>query len=358
MVQIVQDKVAIVLGAGASKEFGLPTGGELSAQIIELLKTRTDHFRSWFVDSEFDRAIEVAIRDRVTSGGKQSLIKAARLLEENLSIAPSIDNFLHTHRSNTDIVWLGKLAIVFCLLRAEYRSILKVDPSNIHNRLNLKKCAETWVGRLFTQLAVAGDFEAFVDRLRKIYFVSFNYDRCVQQFMSCAARQYFDLSETQVSSLLSNLNVHYIYGNIGPFIAKSAIDTSFGSNPSAENCIGLIPELQTFTEGQDSNDQRVLDAYLNNSREIYFLGFGFNKLNLDRILPTSGLCADSIFSTTKGVPETAVSQIREELDGRIGKFLIDAKDARVRYDSARALFKNVSCGELIWECQRNFQTSP
>lgn len=356
--QIVQDKVAIVIGAGASKEFGLPTGSELSGQIIELLKARTDHIRSWFVDDEFDRAIEIAVRDRLTFGSKQHLIKTARLLEENLSIAPSIDNFLHTHRSNSDIVFLGKLAIVFCLLRAEKGSILKVDPSNIHNRLDLKKCAETWVGRLFTQLAVAGDFNAFVERLRKVYFVSFNYDRCVQQFMSCAARQYFDLTETQVASLLSNLNIHYIYGNIGPFNARSTIDTSFGSNPSAENCIGLVSELQTFTEGQNSNDRHILDAYLDNSREIYFLGFGFNKLNMDRILPLNGLCANSIFSTTKGVPETAVSQIRDDLDGRIGRFLVDATKARVRYDSSRTLFKSVSCSELIWECQRNFQTSP
>jgi hypothetical protein len=279
-------------------------------------------------------------------------------LKNNLSIAPSIDNYLHTHRDNAALVWLGKLAIVLLLLRAEEKSLLTVDSSNVNSRLDLKKCSDTWIGQLFTQLAVAGDFKAFLKRLSRIFFVSFNYDRCIQQFFSYAAKQYFQLGDGDVRVVLNSLNIHYIYGSIGDFDIITPTETSFGRRPVAENCVDLVDQIRIFTEGGDKVDNDLIRDYIDGARETYFLGFGFNKLNLDRIFPSDVFAGNSVFATTKGLPEIAASQVKNDIDRRIRKIFVDAQGKRINYDSANAVFKDVSCSQLIWECHRNFQTAP
>lgn len=358
MVQLVQEKIAIVVGAGASKEFGLPTGKELCERIINLLEVRESGLDSTFVDSEFGRAVRIGLRGGNFVGRTQDIYRAAKLIRENLSIAPSIDNFLHTHRSNSDLVFLGKLAIVFCLLRAEASSSLAVDPSNIYNRLELGRVGQSWLGQLFTQLAVAGDFSDFLNRLSSVFFLSFNYDRCIQQFFAFAARQYFDLDDESVGKLVAKLNIHYIYGSIGDFQILSGNRTTFGFRPEAENCLNLVGKIQTFTEGRESDDSMKLSEYLDGAREIYFLGFGFNKLNLKRLFPSGSISGRSVFATTKGLPEMAASQIAVDLEGFIRKSLLNGIGERIQYEPAKMTFKNVTCSNLIWECQRNFQTMP
>jgi hypothetical protein len=357
MAQIVKDTICIVLGAGASKEFGLPTGKELAEQIIKLLNCKIDPFTAYFTDSEFNLAVEHAVRLGLVSG-KQRVFDAARLIRDSLPIAPSIDNFLHTHRHNADLVWLGKLSIVFTLLRAEASSLLVIDRSNSYNKLDLRKSSSTWIGQLFTQLLVAGNFDSFVNRLSKISFVSFNYDRCVHQFIAFASKQYFALSDTQVNHLLSCLNVHYVYGSIGEYAFRGGNESNYGSYPTAQNSIELISKIQTFTEGRDAKDREELHRQIDGAREIYFLGFGFNKLNMERIVPSEGYACNSVFGTTLGQPELAASQILEELQLKFAKFLIDAGGKRVKYDSVTPVLKHVACKDLIWECHRNFQTAP
>lgn len=354
----IQDKLTIIVGAGASKEFGLPTGKELSQKIVELLSERSDHFSTSFTDYEFNRALEIALDTRAVPGKKQEIFNAAKLIRENLPIAPSIDNFLHTHRADQSTVWIGKLAIVFLLLRAEADSSLKVDPSNLYNKLDLKNVADTWLGQLFTQLAVAGDFSSFSARLKKIYFISFNYDRCIQQFFVFAARQYFNLDESQVKLMLSDLNIHYIYGSIGEYRIKSSVETSFGSPLNAHNCLSLVDKIQTFTEGRDAQDREALAVAIDGAKELYFLGFGFNKLNLDRIFPTNGFACRSVFATTLGQPELAISQIDAYLGRKLGQYTKTGSRDWFRMGSALITLKSIPSRDLIWECHRNFQTSP
>lgn len=355
---LIEDKVLIVLGAGASKEFGLPTGKELSERIINLLAIKEDRFNPAFSDYEFNRAVEISIRSQLINGGKQSALDSANLLRRGLVIAPSIDNFLHTHRRDADTVFLGKLAIVTILLRAEAASKLTVDVTNLYNVMDLKKVADTWLGLLFTQLSVAGDFFSFISRLSRINFISFNYDRCVQQFFTHASRQYFDLSETEVATVLANLNLIYIYGSVGPYQIRSKNESSFGGTTSAELLIELAGQIQTFTEGRISQDGTELADIIDCSREVYFLGFGFNKLNVERILGDKAYACGSVFATVKGQPELAAAQIRRDIDQRFGHHVVDGSGQRVNVGSVTPVFKNSTCAELIWDCHRNFQTAP
>jgi hypothetical protein len=69
--QLMEDKVTIVVGAGASKEFGLPTGKELSGKIIALMETKDVFIRPTFSDYEFNRALEVSLTNGLMPGSFQ-----------------------------------------------------------------------------------------------------------------------------------------------------------------------------------------------------------------------------------------------------------------------------------------------
>ncbi|MFC6636690.1 hypothetical protein GV827_15090 [Sulfitobacter sp. JBTF-M27] len=185
----------IVVGAGASQEFDLPTGAELT-EILQnnLAFQRSDGGLSLRPGN--GRELFVALRDYAARQGKPvaPLQEATLFISENMALAPSIDNFLDTHKSDEEIVLVGKIAIANAILAAERTSKLPVDPSNIYNRMRFEELRETWASVFFKIIVVKRDYEAFLAAISSITFISFNYDRCIKQFFTHAARSYFRLA--------------------------------------------------------------------------------------------------------------------------------------------------------------------
>ena len=132
----VNRKLTFVVGAGASYELGLPVGQGLLDDISKLVRkesyaSKTDSFerRTFlkFADDELKAHVDQLIQ-KGNSSFTQSVIdawhKEAYWIATNCSLAPSIDNLLHTHQKNSQIVGLGKLMICAALKNAELHSCL------------------------------------------------------------------------------------------------------------------------------------------------------------------------------------------------------------------------------------------
>jgi hypothetical protein len=174
----------IVVGAGASKEFGLPVGAELKSIISEKLDIRYDDWGSRVVMG--DRAIADTLRkissEEISLNDYQ---RAGWIIRDNMDLAPSIDNYLDTHSGNEALVKVGKLAICSAILDAEKQSLLAGSQNDYGNfSLNFSHIKETWLGKLFTILVSGRNFEGFLEALKSIKFISFNYDRCIQNFFT------------------------------------------------------------------------------------------------------------------------------------------------------------------------------
>ncbi len=130
----------IVVGAGASREFNLPTGAELASIIERDLNFRSDQFGQLVGapgDMELRRAIGVLAQQ--TGESTATYINSARQISRNMALTPSIDNYLDTHRNDANLVNVGKLAIANAIIKAERRSTLYIDEANTYNRLNFSK---------------------------------------------------------------------------------------------------------------------------------------------------------------------------------------------------------------------------
>ena len=71
-------------------------------------------------------------------------LKAFHLIRNGVLLASSIDDFLNIHESASEVVNVGKAAIVRSILHAERHCKLYVSPSNIYNKLDIAQIRELW----------------------------------------------------------------------------------------------------------------------------------------------------------------------------------------------------------------------
>jgi hypothetical protein len=125
---MLKEKTVFVIGAGASAEFGLPTGNALKSSISAKLNIPLDwRYNAGSSDTKILQSLKnikptTFTADEHFQSYSERLISAARIISNAMPISPSIDNFLHTHNANAEIVTVGKIAIAQCILHAERAS--------------------------------------------------------------------------------------------------------------------------------------------------------------------------------------------------------------------------------------------
>jgi hypothetical protein len=294
-------KNVIVVGAGASAEFDLPTGVQLAGRLRMALNFNQDNFGS-IVGSAGDRNLASAISKFCQDSGRDRnvLFQAARQISANMPLAPSIDNYLDTHSHNSDLVVVGKMAIANEIMNAERRSLLMVQEGNIFNQINFERLRETWISVFFRIIVAKRKFENFLDALANITFISFNYDRCIKHFLVSAAASYFDLREKDIVKVLGAINVIHPYGSVGSIEVSGGRATGFGSSFDASEIISSSDKIRTFTEGViDTQLSHSIKSSFEGADLVMFLGFAFLDINMQVLTPKDG-GAKRVLATAMG----------------------------------------------------------
>lgn len=115
-------KLTLIVGAGASKELGLPVGSELKQKIASLLDIRFDFNQQKSGDYQIRSALESAVRQPDGRGDINPHLHAAWRIRDAMPQAISINNFIDNHQGDEKIELCGKLAIVKSILDAEKSS--------------------------------------------------------------------------------------------------------------------------------------------------------------------------------------------------------------------------------------------
>ena len=264
----------VVVGAGASQEFELPTGYDLAKAIAEFCRFEVDAFRNFKSGSRIFFSIIKSLSNNANHIGRfDAYENAAKQIADNMPLAPSIDNFLHTHQDNPFLVEVGKIAISACILEAEKASILAVSNDNFYNKLAFENAEGTWIARYFSLLVTHRGFEEFLTALKKITFVSFNYDRCIEQFFHNAARSYFNLTDTDSKRINTALHVIHPYGSLGDIEWDGPQTRGFGAQVNANNIESYVDRIKTFTEGAKSDKiGPLIRSALENCDLLIFFG--------------------------------------------------------------------------------------
>ncbi len=300
-----------------------------------------------------DREIVSTLRTLTAQNGGESgdigaHLNAAWRIRDNMSLAPSIDNFLDTHRDDTALVEFGKIAICHAIQTAEFQSRLFVGNRGDGNPIDFRSISGTWLEQLFKLLVAQRSFSDFLIALEQITFVSFNYDRCIHQFFYLAGTSYFNLNSEGQSKLLSTLRVIYPYGAIGDF-GVSGSSTNFGKITYYEQLIGAARQIRTFTEGAESDRVERIRDEIAASEIVMFLGFGYLPLNMELLFKQQRFKPIRVLGTGKGLSKDSISEVELEL-GDI--FIHKSNDLGDLDDPNRIKIVDCTCGELFFEFQR------
>jgi hypothetical protein len=268
-------KTVFVLGAGASVPFGFPIGAELSSQIVTALNPGNQAFNVFQHLSLFTESEITTFRETFFFSGKNS-----------------IDAFLE-HRP--EFMAIGKAAIAAVLIPYEYdRSVFGYPNDN-------------WLRYTFNQLITT--FEEFAEN--KLSFVTFNYDRVVEHFFFTSLLNSYGRTEDDCRSVLERIPVVHLHGRLGYLPWQQTESRPFAQvidKSTIEQCMRHIKIIHE--DIRDGRDAEFTEAkrLLAEAERIYFMGFGFNRTNVERLDLANLPPGKTIYSTSIGFtpPEIAV----------------------------------------------------
>ncbi|WP_165447814.1 SIR2 family protein [Rhizobium leguminosarum] len=299
-------KTVFVVGAGGSKEIGLPTGDELRVKIANALSSSVNGFNR----TELAGALVEIYNLRSENLNIDRYLKAAKSISRAMFGALSIDNFLATHRADEDIILMGKLAIASVILEEEGKSAIKIDSNG---EILFQNTETYWMNtfcKLMSEEVVRGDFATL---FHDVSIITFNYDRCIEHFLPHYLETYFLIDKVQAHKLASTLNVIHPYGRVGGYPSRSgsAPTIPFGSHKNRQHLAVAANQVQTFGEKLvDDVTVKRMKQLINEAEHIVFLGFSFADMNMELLVPEVVYGRKTIFATTLGMSDPNLHPIK------------------------------------------------
>ena len=258
-----------VLGAGASMPYGFPSGDLLRQQICAATASIA------FEDDKTALIDKGQIHDfLVYKFGEKETEEFGNAFYRSHKL--SIDAFLERQPK---FIPIGKAAITLFILRKE----LETNLSDFETRS--KGFYENLLNKLDS------GWENFLDN--KIGFVTFNYDRSLEQFFFNSLKYTFGKSDSECAEKLIKIPFIHIHGVLGPLPWQSEDGIPYGATmekytKESKDTIKLInratEQIKVIHENQPTSPE-FTDAFelLSAAERIYFLGFGYDQTNLKRL---------------------------------------------------------------------------
>jgi hypothetical protein len=210
---MLRSTTTVIVGAGASKEFGFPLGAELLDQVRKLLTFGHDEAGRFRGDYNFLQRLEQVV--------PQAELVARRIVGASAH-ATSIDGVLDRFSDDVKVNRVGKIAISKLILAAEAKSAMNLEPHRGDHRstINFAKVGDNWLGRL---LAIAQQRVRLNEPQRvfsNVSFVVFNYDRCLEHYLFHALKQAFMLSEDETANVMKGIKVFTPMASLADYRGK------------------------------------------------------------------------------------------------------------------------------------------
>lgn len=278
-----------VLGAGASMPYGFPSGETL---------------KDWICQAEADEDWIAKVISQNLEIDREEIRNFARALRR--SHINSIDAFLFRRPEFNAI---GKFAIAAHLCRLEIPEALDAAEGQKH-----------WYRLLWNRMVADTSSEG--DLLRnQVRFVSFNYDRSLEQFLFNAAKHAYRLSDEGADRVMRKFGIIHVYGQVGLFsYVGDQGDSRVYSKELSTNTLRIAAAGIRLIPGErDENRQfKLARNWFDWAEKICFLGFGFDAINCDNLGLFDVLNAKSekrkpmprIFASTFHFTDAEVEQAR------------------------------------------------
>jgi hypothetical protein len=279
-------KSVFVLGAGASRAFGdnMPIGEQLAEQ-IEMRLFEEFHDRS-------NPTPITNVLTRRPGGMTGAHERAADYIIGALQGKPSIDELINDFPDFPEIADVGKAAIAVCILHAEAQTQLNLALSEKARwGRTLRTLRRSWASKMFREIGgVDLSRRAALEALSGVAFVTFNYDRCLEQFLLANFMHTSSMTVGQATDALKQIEIHHVYGDLGllPIMtSQPGKEANYGSDETWV-AVQAASRIRTFTEEQRDPDR--IYSVIAQARRLTFLGFGYHERNLDALFGPANPC--------------------------------------------------------------------
>lgn len=192
---MIKTATTFIVGAGASRSYGLPVGIELKRKAIEL-KPRSSVFQLLMACGFRAEHITSVVAD----------------LQQHP--APSIDAFLETRQQSESTMRVGRALIAGVL-----------GEIVLSKRLIPSKSDDDWLAYVIERMhRGAPTWEHFVGGNKNARFVTFNFDSIIEDRITAAVNQIYDDARASEAAIRFNrTNVVHVHGQL-PSIPQSPIE--------------------------------------------------------------------------------------------------------------------------------------
>lgn len=305
---MINDDILFILGAGASKPYGYPTGEELRVDICKNFANRI--FNYYRPKISFDNA--ESIRDES--------LKFTKIFSNSSTL--SIDLFLARNSIYSDI---GKKAICFSILEAE---------KNSKFRENMKEKNQDWYSYLFkimtNNLSSPDSYQSFGEN--KVAFITFNYDRSLEYFFYESLSNSFSLAPHDVIvKELEKIRIYHVYGIIDKLTWQGGSTPYRG--PYKNDYINKLKDNIKIIYEKNNSNITELKTEIIRAKIIFSLGFAYAPENLNL------LDIPRFFTDEKQVYGTAFCFTKNEI--------LKIKDKLSRHNRIKAIIEDLDCINLL-----------
>jgi SIR2-like domain len=288
-------KTVFIVGAGASTDFGLPLGSKLADDIRTRLEEELaagGRLPGSILPLAIDANVRAAVED--LCGG--------------LVLARSIDRLLDSRRDRPLVVEFGKRAIAKLIGEAEGEveeatlvptpvSSLDVGGSREWASIQdvLVRSKDSWLAHLFGLLCEGVSPSDSEKVFENCSFITFNYDRCIEQYLRMAFQQVMNRGASDAVTLTDQIPIVHIYGSLGPLPDSEGTGISFA--PLDHDIDVSAGSIRTFTEGVENQTRDTARNLIKQADHVVFLGFAFDQLNVEALFDQP-LTTDQLISGT------------------------------------------------------------
>ena len=281
---MINNSICFIVGAGASQSYGFPSGSQLLLDICRFLDSPGSVIFNFMLSAGFD---EDALRDFSH--------------DLNCSGVESIDTFLLRRKKYTDI---GRLAIGLLISTAEHNSRLT-------DRLN----ADHWLQYIYQKMDCAiSDIGK-----NKISFITFNYDRTIERYLSHTIRHTYGLTENESIEALNSIPIIHVNGSLGS-LDQSDKKTVRYETEDLQRIVNLYREglldLKFYHELNGKLSNEIIKDIYSRYDSFVFIGFGYHLDNIDKLGEISS-GAKNVYGSAYGLKEAQRAAVSANFRGKI-----------------------------------------
>jgi hypothetical protein len=292
---MISKKICLVLGAGASRPYMLPTSRELRHIILG------DRWgKAAFEALGFSPTVtpveryEAALLQASFSQGEIDRFRGEFFNAQRVSI----DAFLAWRKDEFEVI--GKFAAALGVLMCERRVYLN----------------ENWYQWLLEDLIQDGpSFDA-----SNLRVITFNYDRSFEFYFWRAFRATFNLNDAQADEMLRRIEIVHVYGHCGELRSGVEVVPYGGNDGHADQAGRASKTINVVAPRTLPPTTKRIREIVAESERLCFLGFGFWKENLDLL----GLDKTSkhIFASALHLDEGVRRKVKNRLSPDFNKRLV------------------------------------